>query len=123
MAGPRMRALTPEEEIAFRRDMSTRPEYTAWRDQFAARFGEQPNIGPGGDYDYRAAWLNGVTPQPYAHDAGAYHWPSSVSVPPYTQSLPLKSADHPSAWMEDYMRRFGTDPHDAANAFARRGLF
>lgn len=123
MAGPKMRALSPEEEAQFQRDMATVGPYVAWRNEFAQRFGEQPNLAPGGDYDYRAAWLNGVVPQPYAYDDNAYHWPSSVPVPPFAQPLDLKAADHPTAWMEHYMRQYGVDPNEAAAQFARRGLF
>lgn len=71
--------------------------------------GGPPNVDPGGDYDYRKAWLYGATPQ-LDPVSGTYHGVSAVEAPPYAQPLHLKSADHPTAWMEAFMQLFGVDP-------------
>jgi hypothetical protein len=56
-------------------------------------------------YDYRGAWLAGVGPQDYAHDPNSQHWQSSTP-----DGKPLKSPNHPTAWMEYFMRHHKTDP-------------
>jgi hypothetical protein len=79
---------------------------TPWAREFQQRYGEAPNLNDP-DYDYRAAWAAGVRPQRYEHDGGAYHWPSVLP-----NGTPLKSANHPTAWMETFMRATGRDPHE-----------
>jgi len=49
----------------------------------------------------------GIVPERNKHD-GMYHWSSSD---PKTGEM-LKSEDHPTAWMEHFMRKFGYDPED-----------
>ena len=104
-----MMVLPPDFEQLFQRDMQFTAPYVQWRNEFAKRFGEQPNINSP-EYDYRAAWASGAAPQPYGFDGGMYHWPSQTS-----QGRPLKAPDHPTAWMETFMKKYGVDPH-AANA-------
>lgn len=107
-----MENWSPEEEAAFQRDMAMAGPWGNWRRDFKARFGGEPNIAPGGDYNYRMAWRHGAAPQPYEHDQGHYHGFSSAAVPPYGY-LPLKAQGHPTAWMEKFMQHFGVDPHEA----------
>lgn len=94
---------TPEgfDEAAFQRDIRVHPWYT----QFQQKYGEAPNLEDP-DYDYRSAWAAGIRPEIYKHD-GTYHWSSSL---PSGQML--KSENHPTAWMEHFMRATGTDPND-----------
>lgn len=100
--------LSPEEERRFQRDMAGGEGYRQWREGFEKEYGESPNYNdPRGDYDYRGAWKGGVRPAPYEHDNGRYHWESSL---PSGQML--KTADHPTAWMEHFMRATGKDPNE-----------
>lgn len=107
-----MKNWKPQEEAAFQRDMQFAGPWGDWRRDFKNRFGGEPNIQPGGDYNYRMAWRYGANPVPDKHDGGHLHGWSSTNVPPYG-AMPLKSADHPTAWMETFMQRFGVDPHEA----------
>lgn len=106
---------SPDKENAFQRDMQFAPGWSNWRRDFTQRFGEAPNIAPGGDYNYRAAWMLGPPPEPYAPDNGHYHGTSSAIVPPFKEPVDFKSPDHPTAWMESFMRQFGLDPNDAVS--------
>ncbi len=81
---------------------------TPWAKEFAQQYGEQPDLSRNADYDYRAAWNAGIRPTRDPYDGGRYHWPSSL---PGGQML--KSATHPTAWKEHYMRLTGVNP-DAA---------
>ena len=77
---------------------------TPWYSEFQQKYGETPNLDDP-QYNYRAAWQGGARPERYAPDGGAYHWPSSL---PNGQML--KAPDHPTAWMETFMRQTGKDP-------------
>ena len=77
---------------------------TAWYNQYKAIYGEAPDLNAS-DYDYRGAYKAGVEPVKYEFDNSLQHWPSKT---PEGQSL--KSPDHATAWMEDFMRTTGTDP-------------
>lgn len=87
------------------------PAVRNWRTGFEQRFGEPPALNDPG-YNYSLAYGAGARPEPYAHDNGAYHWPSSVAVAPLGD-VSLKSANHPTAWMETFMRTHGVDPNEA----------
>lgn len=87
------------------------PAVRAWRRQFMRDFGYVPQMN-GGDYDYRLALQSGMRPELYTHD-NRYHWPSATP-----DGRSLKSPDHPTAWMETFMERFGIDPHDAVRGSA-----
>lgn len=111
--GPRPRdgwsptQLTPEQEVQFQHDMRNAPGYKDWRSAFEQDYGESPDYDdPEGDYDYRGAWQAGVVPALYKHD-GKYHWGSSKE-----DGTMLKAPDHPTAWMEHFMRETGLDPND-----------
>lgn len=78
---------------------------TPWFSEFQKQYGEKPNLNDP-DYNYRAAWAAGIRPQRYEYDNNAYHWPSSLP-----NGQPLKSANHPTAWMETFMRATGQDPN------------
>lgn len=86
------------------------PDVRQWRSEFQQRFGEQPNIDDP-QYNYRAAIAAGIRPERYAPDGNSYHWPSSTQQPPRMPQM-LKSADHPTAWMEHYMQQNGVDPNE-----------
>jgi hypothetical protein len=119
-----MGKLSPDQESNFQRDMQFAPGYRDWRVEFSRKYGGQPNLNDP-LYNYRAAWASGVKPEPYQHDNGSYHWPSSASVAPFN-NVPLKGKNHPTAWMEKFMQHYGSDPHEASSeqildAF-RRGM-
>lgn len=99
--------LAPDEEAQFKRDMVTKPGYKDFHNAFTKEFGEAPSYDdPSGDYDYRGAWKGGVVPSIYKHD-GRYHWESSLP-----DGQMLKAPDHPTAWMEHFMRATGKDPNE-----------
>lgn len=98
--------LSPQDEARFQQDMRTGEGYRQWREGFVKQYGEEPNLNDP-DYDYRAAWKAGIRPAPYEHDGGAYHWESSTP-----DGKMLKSANHPTAWMEHFMRATGKDPNE-----------
>ena len=111
--GPRPRdgwsptQLAPEEEERFQHDMRNAAGYKDWRAAWESDYGEAPDYDdPEGDYDYRGAWKAGVVPALYKHD-GKYHWGSSTE-----DGTMLKAPDHPTAWMEHFMRETGRDPND-----------
>lgn len=95
-----MADLAPMEEVQFQQWIRGLP----WWSEFKDQYGEEPDLN--GDYDYRAAWKNGIEPQRYEYDGGKYHWPSAAP-----SGAMLKAFDHPTAWMEDYMNATGTDPN------------
>jgi len=77
---------------------------TEWFKEFVREYGEEPDLNTK-DYDYRKAWSAGVRPERDPYDNNRYHWRSSLD-----SGEMLKSRDHPTAWKEHYMRRFGTNP-------------
>jgi hypothetical protein len=77
---------------------------TDWFKEFKAEYNEEPDLDTK-DYDYRAAWKAGVQPERDPYDNNRFHWPSSLS----TGEM-LKSADHPTAWKEYFMRETGVNP-------------
>lgn len=101
--------LPPEQEKQFQTHMAFDPAVRAWRNGFATKFGEQPEIDIP-NYDYRTAWKYGATPEPSEYDNGAYHWPSQVNAPPYAKPLDLKAPDHQTMWKQTFMDQFGQDP-------------
>ena len=76
-----------------------------WFSEFKEQYGQEPNLNDP-DYDYRKAYNSGITPERYKYDNNRYHWPSNAP-----DGSPLKSRDHPTKWMEDYMRATGRDPN------------
>lgn len=95
----------PQDEIMFKVWATQLP----WYKEFTKQYGEPPDLNSK-DYDYRAAYKAGVEPTRYAPDNNKYHWPSVAG------NQELKAANHPTAWMEDYMRITGTDPHSPAKS-------
>ena len=83
---------------------------TLWYNQYKNQYGGEPDLN-NPDYDYRKAYLSGTTPQNYEFDPTIQHWPSTTK-----EGEPLKSANHPTAWMNDFKSSTGTDP-------LRLGLF
>jgi len=77
---------------------------TDWFKEFKAEYNEEPDLDTK-DYDYRAAWKAGVQPERDPYDNNRFHWPSSLP----TGEM-LKSADHPTAWKEYFMRETGVNP-------------
>lgn len=90
------------EEARFQREIRATP----WFQEFKKKNGGEPVLDDP-DYDYRAAWKAGIRPQRYGHDGGAYHWSSSLP-----DGTMLKSENHPTAWMEHFMRATGVDPNE-----------
>jgi len=93
-------------ENRFRRGISATP----WFSEFSKQYGEAPDINKNANYDYRKAWEAGVRPERDPYDKDRYHWASSTP----TGEM-LKSAGHPTAWKEHYMRATGNNP-DAVGA-------
>lgn len=102
---------SPESEQRFQLAMMSQPGWRDWYRGFMAHFGGRPNLDPGGDYDYRRAFMYGAVPQ-VDPGSGEYHGLSTTGYapPPYREPLPLKAPDHATAWMEEFMQRFGIDP-------------
>ena len=98
------------------------PRYKPWYDEFVKNNGGPPNLNDP-DYDYQAAVKGGIVPKPYtdANGVTSYHWSSSLP-----DGQMLKSENHPTAWMEHFMRQTGKDPkdvgvHSMEEAFAYLG--
>ncbi len=99
--------LSPFEEAQFQRDMREGDGYKQWRDGWIKQYNEEPNYDDAeGDYDYRGAWKHNVRPALYQYD-GTYHWGSSTE-----DGAMLQAPDHPTAWMEYFMRATGKDPNE-----------
>lgn len=98
LMGPREGKLVPADEQAFQSFMAFDPNVRQWKRGFEAQYGEAPNMNDP-SFDYRKAFMSGNVPQSYAGDNGAYHWDSRGKAP-----------DHPTAWMENFMQQYGTDP-------------
>ena len=77
---------------------------TDWFKEFVKEYGEEPDLNIS-DYDYRAAWKSGIQPERDPYDKNRFHWPSSLP----TGEM-LKSATHPTAWKEMFMRETGQNP-------------
>jgi hypothetical protein len=101
-----------DREQQFQQDMRQTPPYSDWNRQFQAKYHEQPNLDDP-QYNYRLAYALGEQPQSYAHDPGMMHWSSAAPVAPYRDAASLKGPNHPTLWMEHFMQRYGTDPHEA----------
>ena len=99
--------LRADPEDAFQRGIRE----TDWFREFVEEYGEEPDLDIK-EYDYRKAWASGVRPERDPYDVskktgkGRYHWGSSN---PATGEM-LKSADHPTAWKERFMRSTGQNP-------------
>ena len=100
---------SPESEQRFQLALMSQPGWRDWYRGFIAKVGQKPNLDPGGDYDYRRAYSYGAVPE-LDPVSGDYHGLSAITAPPYAEALPLKAGDHPTAWMETFMRVFGVDP-------------
>lgn len=98
--------LSAKEEKEFKQWLTDLP----WFKQIENRVEDKQSLfediaGQGADYAYRTAWKNGVNPSIYQYD-GTYHWPSATDT-----GETLKSPDHPTLWMEYFMRDSGIDPN------------
>lgn len=101
--------LSPELEQDFQRDMQFAPGWSDWRRDFIKNVGKPPNIDPGGDYNYRLAWLSGKKPE-LDPGTGEVHGFSTVELPPFKEPVELKAINHPTMWKEDFMQRFRANP-------------
>ena len=93
----------------FQRDMHFAPGWREWRRDFIKNVGGQPNTEPGGDYNYRLAWLSGATPETDP-GTGEVHGFSSARIPPFKDPVGLKSDNHPTMWKETFMKKFQANP-------------
>lgn len=112
-ASPVKEAASPEpsnlgDNAALEQFLKTDPQYKPWYDEFVQTNGAPPKVDDP-DYDYRAAIKGGIAPHPYTDASGvtSYHWASSLP-----NGDMLKSENHPTAWMEHFMRQTGKDPKD-----------
>ena len=106
---------SPELESNFNRDMQFAPGWRDWRREFIEREGVAPNTDPGGDYNYRLAYLAGATPG-LDPGTGETHGHSRAIMPPYKDPVDLKAGNHPTAWKETFMQMFGKNPDIAIEA-------
>lgn len=97
---PTSTKLAPHEEQQFQDWIKG----TGWYKEFQKQYNEQPNLDDP-QYDYRAAWKAGLQPERDPYDKNRYHWPSAL---PSGQML--KGKEHPTAWMEYFMRDTGINP-------------
>lgn len=77
---------------------------TDWFKEFVKEYKEEPDLNTS-DYDYRKAWMMGITPERDPYDKDRFHWASSTN----TGEM-LKAPDHPTAWKEFFMRDYGYNP-------------
>jgi hypothetical protein len=98
--GRTRKAKAPDDEAAFQNWIRG----TEWFKEFKAQYNEEPDLNTK-DYDYRAAWKAGVQPERDPYDNNRFHWPSSLP-----GGKMLKSAEHPTAWKEYFMRDTGVNP-------------
>ena len=103
--------LPQDLEDTFQRDMMFAPGWSNWRRDFIRHVGGAPNTDPGGDYNYRLAWLAGAAPE-YHAPSDSYHGLSSAAIPPYAEPLGLKAPDHPTMWKEEFLQKHGFDPDE-----------
>jgi hypothetical protein len=94
-------AMTDKKEALFQSGIRATP----WFTEFVDTHGEEPNLSPSADYNYRKAWDAGLSPTPNEYDNNRHHWPSSLP-----NGEMLKKQGHPTLWKEHYMRATGTDP-------------
>ena len=95
--------LAPAEEQQFQKEIRATP----WHQEFVAKYGEAPNFDDP-NYNYRAAWKAGIMPTQRNQVDGQYHWGDSTP-----NGELLKSVNHPTAWMEPFMRQYpGANPED-----------
>lgn len=73
-----------------------------------AKFGEAPNLDDPG-YNYRRAWLGGVSPDVRSPVDQMYHWRDALP-----SGEILKSPYHESAWAEPFIKVYGINPDDLA---------
>lgn len=93
--GPGGGPWTAEDERNYQTYMAFDPSVRAWRNGFANKYGEQPNISDDSQFDYRQAYRAGDGPKDYANDT-MMHWGSSG-----------KRANHPTEWMQEFYEQFG----------------
>ncbi len=101
-------ALSPEDEVRFQKEFRATPFFQ----EFVRRYKEEPDLD--GDYDYRLWWQDGM--EATRHRDGTLHGPSKTK-----DGRWLKSPDHPTAWKEDYMQKYGTDPDEDTAGYAEGG--
>ena len=106
---------TEDNEKSFARDLLFAPGWRDWRREFTDKMGGPPNTDPGGDYDYRRAWLYDAVPEKDP-GTGETHGYSQVVAPPFKEPVKLKAEDHPTAWKQAFMERFGVNPDVALEA-------
>ena len=101
--------LSPDLENQFQTDMMFAPGWRDWRKQFIGRVGGPPNTDPGGDYNYRLAWMSGAKP---GYDPGSreIHGFTQADYPPFREPVRFKAMNHPTMWKQDFSERFGANP-------------
>jgi hypothetical protein len=90
------------------------PAIRAWRSEFIQRFGYAPDLDDP-DYNYRRAIAMGLRPE-YLEADQSMHWVQDAELAPLRERVPLKSPDHPTAWMGPVFEVTGTDPREMSQA-------
>ena len=103
--------VIPNEEAQFQSWIRSTP----WFSEFTQNYGQEPNLNDP-NYDYRAAWKGGAAPNVRNTYDNQYHWPSSLP-----DGTMLKGPKHPTAWMENFMRKTGVDPQSLGLKTAEDG--
>lgn len=94
------KTLVDRDEATFQQWIKALP----WYSEFQQQYGEAPDLDAP-EYDYRAAYQAGITPERSQYDQGRYHWPSQ-----------FKAVTHPTMWKEHFMQATGTDPDSPEGA-------
>lgn len=102
-------SLPPQAEKQFQQSMYEEPGWRDWRRDYMRTFREQPNLSPGGNYNYRLAWSLGARPE-MDPASGTFHGLSSALMSPRAEPVPIKAPDHQTMWKEHFMRRFNANP-------------
>lgn len=112
---------TPEQDAYVRQQWAFNPDIREWKKAAAQRWNVPQehfaNLPQGGDFDYNAAILNGVTPKAYEQDGGFPHWASEAQTMT-GRTYELKSPDHPTLWKAQFMQQFGVNPDEIDYASA-----
>lgn len=95
--GPAGGPWNNEQEQQFQTTMAFDPAVRDWRNKFALKYGEQPQMDDP-TFDYREAVSQGNKPRAIPGDT-VPHWDSRGKAP-----------NHPTEWMNTFLRQFGTDP-------------
>lgn len=91
--------LSPGDEEKFQGWIQGLP----WYKEFVQKYNEAPNLNDP-NYDYRAAYQAGISPDQRNVQDNMYHWPD------FGGDRMMKSPYHPAAWAEYFIKQYGINP-------------